>query len=118
MKKSKLIEEKLNQLFQQQRENQILLKPYALEESFFSEQDWKDLMKKFKLPCADQQRGYQLSLLDDLICNEQCLTQLSKDLRQLTALKNQLVEFMHQVVAQQQEMLHNLELNSSSNKHH
>lgn len=117
MKKSKLIEQKLNQLFQHQKENQGLLKPYALEESFFSEQDWKHIMKNFKLPSADQQRGYQLSFLDDLICNEQCLTQLCEDLRQLTALKNQLVEFMHQVVAQQQAMLHHLQLNTLPHKH-
>lgn len=118
MKNSRLIDKKLNQLFEHQKENQVLLKPYQIEESFFSEQDWKQIMKKFKLPSAQQQRNYQLSLLEDLICNEQCLTQLCEDLRQLAALKNQLVEFMHQVVAQQQEMLHSLQLNTQSGKHH
>lgn len=93
MMNNRQTKDKLKELFVYQEENISLLQPFGIVKKSLEQNVKNHLLNK------------RSSLLDDLICNEESLGQLVKDINQLSALKNQLTTFMHQVVAQQNEMI-------------
>ncbi len=80
--------------------NQAHTKSFAIQASAVTISAWQQIVSPSTQIKNNNETLKQLPLLENLIENEECIYQLVSDIQRIRTYEKQLVEFMHQVVAE------------------